>query len=426
MLWQIELLYFILMIGTFVLLLLCFKVPAGLSLMAAAIIGALASALISRTDLSIRHFVEGGFGYFDTIIVVTTSMIFMVSLDRIGALDYFSAFLLKNFYKAPSLLLISFMFILMFPGMITGSSLSSVVCSGALVAPIMIKMGIPKAKTGAIVAFGAVFGMIAPPINIPVMVICDVVDIPYIGFVWPLLVLVIPLAIFTVLFLGLKHVKKINLEAMKEVINFDILKEFKWTVSLPIIVLVALIIAQGVFPKIFGSLGMPLIFVIATIITFLIGKKVNVLRTIKDGVARSFPAIALLIGVGMFVQIISLNGVRGYFVINALSLPSFWQYLSMALATPIFGGISAFGSASIFGGPYVMALISLNEIVVASSLSLLAGLGEFLPPTAMSATFASKIVNEKNYFSITKEALVPLLVCLGYAMFFIIVIARIW
>lgn len=426
MLWQIELLYFVLMIGTFVLLLLCFKVQAGLALMVSAIIGALVSALISGTELSIRQFIEGGFAYFDTILVVTTSMVFMASLERIGALDYFSAYLLKKFHKRPTLLLISFMFILMFPGMITGSSLSSVICSGALVAPIMIKMGIPKAKTGAIIAFGAILGMIAPPINIPVLVICDVVDIPYIGFMWPLLVLTIPLGIFVVLYLGRKYVKNINLEDLNEVIDFDILNKFKWTISLPVIVLVLLIIAQGVLPKIFGSFGMPLIFVIVTITSLFVGKKVNNIETIKCGVTKSFPAMGLLIGVGMFVQIISQIGVRGYFVINALSLPSVLQYLSMALAIPIFGGISAFGSASIFGGPFVMALISLNEIIVASGLSLLAGLGEFLPPTAMSSTFAAKMVDEKNYLKITKEALVPLLICLVYTMFFIVIVARIW
>ena len=60
MLWQIELLYFVVMIGVFVLLLLKFKMRAGLALMVSSIVGAVLSAIISKTDLSIHHFVEGG------------------------------------------------------------------------------------------------------------------------------------------------------------------------------------------------------------------------------------------------------------------------------------------------------------------------------------------------------------------------------
>jgi len=73
-----------------------------------------------------------------------------------------------------------------------------------------------------------------------------------------------------------------------------------------------------------------------------------------------------------------------------------------------------------------MALLASNEIVVASALSLMAALGEFLPPTAMSATFASNVVGEEKHLNITKAALIPLGVCLAYAMIFIIFIAKIW
>ncbi len=73
-----------------------------------------------------------------------------------------------------------------------------------------------------------------------------------------------------------------------------------------------------------------------------------------------------------------------------------------------------------------MALLAYNEIIVASSLSLLASLGEFLPPTAMSATLSAKIVDEEKYTTITKNAFMPLLVSIGYAMIFIVVVAQIW
>ena len=52
--------------------------------------------------------------------------------------------------------------------------------------------------------------MIAPPITIPSYVdFCDVVDMPYIGFTLPLLLLTLPVAIFSVSFIEVrKYIKK--------------------------------------------------------------------------------------------------------------------------------------------------------------------------------------------------------------------------
>lgn len=449
MFFQIELLYFLVMIAVFIVMLLVVKAPSGISMMVSALVGGILYCIISGEQFSLRYYVDGAFGYFDTILIITAAMIFMGGLQACGALDYLSALLVKKLHKYPTLLLLSFMLIIMFPGMVTGSSLASIVSSGALLAPIMVKMGIPKAKAGAIVAFGAVLGMIAPPINVPVMAICDVADIPFQGFTLPLLALTIPPAIFAVLFLGRKYVKEINLDEMAEVIDFSILeknaknvekeqdenndekpvevkKGLNWTCLIGLFVLILLIILESVLPRIFGSLGMTLIFIIATIPTFFTGRKVKPHMVVKDGVYKSFSAMALLAGVGMFVEVLTWIGARGWFVANALSLPSILQYVAIAVTLPVFGGISAFGSASILGGPFVMAFLALDNIIVASALSLLAALGEFLPPTAMSATFSGQAVGEEKYIKITKAALIPFFVTLVYAMLFIIVIARIW
>lgn len=449
MFFQIELLYFLVMIAVFIVMLLVVKAPSGISMMVSALVGGILYCIISGEQFSLRYYVDGAFGYFDTILIITAAMIFMGGLQACGALDYLSALLVKKLHKYPTLLLLSFMLIIMFPGMVTGSSLASIVSSGALLAPIMVKMGIPKAKAGAIVAFGAVLGMIAPPINVPVMAICDVADIPFQGFTLPLLALTIPPAIFAVLFLGRKYVKEINLDEMAEVIDFSILdknvknvekeqdenndekpvkvkKGLNWTCLIGLFILIILIILESVLPRIFGSLGMTLIFIIATIPTFFTGRKVKPHMVVKDGVYKSFSAMALLAGVGMFVEVLTWIGARGWFVANALSLPSILQYVAIAVTLPVFGGISAFGSASILGGPFVMAFLALDNIIVASALSLLAALGEFLPPTAMSATFAGQAVGEEKYIKITKAALIPFFVILVYAMLFIIVVARIW
>ncbi|MGD9887529.1 MAG: TRAP transporter large permease subunit [Bacilli bacterium] len=418
---EIELLYFVIMIAVFVICMVVLKIHTGLSMMISAVVG----MLISGMGLPFRHLIEGTFGYLDTILIIIMAMIFMQGLEDSKSLNYISLKIVEKLHNKPILMLLSFMVVLMFPGMITGSSLASVVSSGVLLAPIMIKLGIPKVKVGAIIAFGAIFGMIAPPINIPVMVICDIVDMPYIGFELPLLLLSLPLAFFTILFLGYKHVKKIDYEAIES--SFEMKDDVKWTSLIPLFVLVVLILLQNLFPIVFGVMGLPLVFTISAIFTLYFGKKFNFLQSAKKGVYKSFGAIALLMGVGMFIQTISLNGVRGYFVINAISLPgNFWKIASMAVMLPLFGGVSAFGSASVLGGPFVMSMLASNQIVVASTISLIASIGEFLPPTAMSASLAAKTVDEKKYMKITKASLIPLGVTLVYCIIFLTIIASVW
>jgi len=418
---EIELLYFVVMIVVFIICMVGLKIHAGLSMMISAVVG----MLISGMGLPFRHLIEGTFGYLDTILVIIMAMVFMQGLEDSKALNYISFKIVEKLHKKPILMLISFMMVLMFPGMITGSSVASVVSSGVLLAPIMMKLGIPKVKVGSIVAFGAIFGMIAPPINVPVMVICDIVDMPYIGFTLPLLLLSISLAFFTILFFGYKYVKKIDYEAIKG--DFEMKEKVNWTSLIPLFVLILLILLQNLFPIVFGVLGLPLVFTISAVLTFFFGKKFNVLQSAKTGVYKSFGAIALLMGVGMFIQTISLNGVRGYFVLNAISLPGdFLKIASMVVTLPLFGGVSAFGSASVLGGPFVMSMLASNQIVVASTISLMASIGEFLPPTAMSASLAAKTVDEPKYMNITKASLIPLGVTLAYSIIFLTFIATIW
>lgn len=425
MFFQIELLYFVVMLAVFVLLILK-KLPAGLALIISSIIGALLAFIFSKTDFSIRQFVEGGMSYFNPIILVTAAMVFIVMLEATGALSYISVQIVRVFRNYPSLMLISFMLIIMLPGMITGSTLASVVSSGALVGPIMIKLGVPKAKTGGIIAFGAIMGEIAPPINIPAMLICEAVDMPYRNFMLPLLLLTIPLAIFAVLFLGRKHLRKYTLEEIDSLLDTSILNEVNWTSTIPLMLLVVLIVLQTVFPNILGALGMPLIFIISMIPAFFVGKKCNIVRTLKLGVEKSIPAIVLLAGVGVFVQTLSLIGVRGYFVVNVLSLPGWLVYVGMAVFVPLFGGVSAFASASVFGSAFVMASLTYNPIFIIAGVSMLAAVGEFFPPTATAATFATDVVEETNYLKLTKATLVPILVAIVYAVLFVTVFAKIW
>ena len=204
MFFQIELLYLVLILGTFIALLLFAKMPSGIALIISAVVGAIASSIGSGTDFKLRYFVEGTLGYYDTILVIATAMIFMGTMQVTGSLDYISAAIVKAVRKRPTVLLIVLMFIIMFPAMVTGSALAAAITSGTLIAPIMIKWGIPKRRVAAIISAGTLIGEVAPPINVPAMVICDATDIAFSNFTVPLLMLAIPLAIAVVMILGRK------------------------------------------------------------------------------------------------------------------------------------------------------------------------------------------------------------------------------
>jgi TRAP-type C4-dicarboxylate transport system permease large subunit len=47
---------------------------------------------------------------------------------------------------------------------------------------VLIRLGVPVLKTAAAIAMGAIYGMIAPPINLPAMIIGGGIDMPYVGF----------------------------------------------------------------------------------------------------------------------------------------------------------------------------------------------------------------------------------------------------
>ena len=194
------------MVAIFALLAMGAKLPIGISLA----ISALGGALLGGRGFALRHLVEGGFGYFDTILIILTAMIFMQVLQAAGILDTVTAALLQAFYRRKLSLLLTVMFIIMFPGMITGSSTVAVLSTGALVAPVLMKLGLSKIKTAALIAMGAILGMIAPPVNILVMIMGGGVDMPYVGLTIPLLIIVIPLALFISLYLGYKDIRIID------------------------------------------------------------------------------------------------------------------------------------------------------------------------------------------------------------------------
>ena len=409
-----EGLFTLAMVGSFVFGAFALKLPIAIALGAAAAVGALAAG----EGFPLRHFVEGTFGYLDTILIIATAMIFMKSVQKTGLLESLAAWVIRSFRQNPLMLSLGLMVIIMVPGMITGSSTAAVLTTGALVAPVLIKLGVPVVKTAAAIAMGAIYGMIAPPVNVPAMIIGGGIDMPYVGFAGPLLVCTVPLAIFSALVLVYPYLKK---GAGDELALEEELKRMEQAplsirLILPVIVLAVLMTGEQFLPDIWPALGMPVNFLLAALSALLTGRKLNFLEASREAVNDAIPVLGILMGVGMFIQIMTLVGVQGFIVVSVLALPAWLMYLGMATSIPLFGAVSAFGAASVLGVPFLLALLGRNEIMVGSALSLLAGLGDLMPPTALAGIFAAQVVGEENYFKVLKHCIVPAVVTAVWAI----------
>ncbi|MDK2866402.1 MAG: hypothetical protein PWP51_1360 [Clostridiales bacterium] len=412
---SIELIIFLAMIVTFIAGCFALKLPVSISMVFAAVIG----AIVGGYGFPLRHLVEGMFSYVDTVLVITTAMIFMKVVQESGALDALSALIIQKFRKKPALLLCLIMLVIMFPGMITGSSTAAVLSAGSIMAPILIIMGIPVVETACIIAMGGLLGMIAPPVNIPAMIIGGGIDIPFVGFEGPLVLLTFPLAFLFVLMFGYKYVKHFDYDAIAPKLNRNSIETHGIKIFIPIFVALILMVINKAVPSI-PNLGMPLIFLISAVVGAFTGEKFSPVKVCTESVKSVLPVLGILMGVGMFIQIMTLTGVRGFIVTTCLSLPAGLRYLAMAVAIPLFGAVSSYGSASVLGVPFLLAFLSSNQIITASAISLIASLGDMMPPTALAGIFAAQVVGMDSYTPILKRFIVPSIIIVVWAIGFIV------
>ena len=409
-----DLVILISMLFAFALGVFLFKLPAGVSLM----LGAVTGSIVGGEGIPIRHLVEGSIAFIDPIIIVITAMVFMKVMEETGALASINFGLMNSMHKYPTILIILITFFVMLPGMLTGISSTCILTTGALVAPALLAMGMPKQAVGALISVAAVFGMIAPPINLPIMIIGGGVDMPYIGFDKPLILLVFPLAIISAVYYRFMYIKKYNIKEVLEKLPPSVFTKYGTKLFLPLVLVLLVMVATRIFADTIPDIGIPMIFVLGVVSSYFTGKKFNLIELSRKAIRDSLPILVILVGVGMFVQIMTLTGVRGFIAISAIELPRVFLYIGIALIMPAFG--SAFASSSVLGVPLIFVFLGTNEIVVASALSLIAGLGDLMPPPSLLPIFASHIVGEKNHFTILKKAIPIILLSLAFSVLVLI------
>jgi TRAP-type C4-dicarboxylate transport system permease large subunit len=403
--------YTLVMVGVFAIASFTFRQPIAVALAIAAIVG----ALVSGNGVPVAMLVEGAFGYLDTILIIVCAMIFMKTVQHIGLMESAAAWMIRRFRVLPFRLTLGITGLLMLPGMITGSSSAAVLTAGAIVTPTLLRLGVPPVKAAAAIALAAIYGMTAPPINIPAMIIGGGIDMPYVGFGIPLLIATVPLAIFTGLLLIFPYLRQHAAEGPPDDELADELARMARVplsarLMLPFFVLAVLLGGERLFPAVWPALGMPLSFLLAAASGLLTGQKWSPWAASTEAVRAALPVAGILVGVGMFIEIMTLNGVRGFFVVSALALPAWLLYVGIATSLPLFGAVSAYGSATVLGVPFLLALLGRDEIVVGSALSLIAGLGDLMPPTALAGLFAAQVVGVKNYFEVLRVCLLPAVV----------------
>ena len=408
---SVILLSMILVFGTGVFWL---KLPSGVALS----LGAIAGALVGGYGIPVRHLVEGMFGFLEPALIVATAIVFMRVVAATGALGTLNRAMVHRLHARPTMLLVLTVFFIMLPGMLTGLSSVCVLTTGALVAPTLLAMNIPAAAVGAFIALAAVLGEIAPPINIPVMIIGGGADMPYIGFEGPLLLLAVPLAILLGVYMRVRYVRSRSSEEMFASLPRSSFDSHGVKIFFPLAVVVGLMIAVRAVPATIPDIGVPLIFTAGIVSSFGTGNRFPFVQTVRQGIRDAMPVMSILVGVGMFVQVMTLTGVRGMMAVGALEVPRALLYGGIGLIMPAIG--SAYASASVIGVPLLFAFLGRNEIVVASGLSLIASLADLMPPPTILCVFAGQVVGEKNPFRILRSALPFMVVMLAAGLAMII------
>lgn len=384
------------------------KVPHIISLSLAAVAG----ALVAGYGFPLRQLVEGSFMFFDLVLIILTATLFLGALRATGALDMMILGIIKRFHRQPLLLLSLLTLVVMLPGALTGSGTAAVLAVGGLVGSVLISLGIPVVNAVAIVAIAGVVGSFAPPVNIPAMAMANGINMPYSGMFFAMTIISIPLGIISSIAMGGRFLRRTS--NIQEVISKMEAHTRQQKVSLvatylPLALVLTLMVITRTLADIVPDLGIPLVFVIGTAVALLMSPRLNFVALAQNTVREAMPVASILIGVGTFVQIMTLTGVRGLFVITAVTLPEVWLYAFTLVGFVVAGALlGSYGSGTVFGIPVTLAFLDRDPVLAIVGLSLMAAFSSLTPPTAIVGQAAAITVNYKgSYASVIRKMWLP-------------------
>jgi TRAP-type C4-dicarboxylate transport system permease large subunit len=400
---------FALAIALFLALHFLLRAPLPLSFI---IVAALA-ALIGDFGIPFRHLVEGGFGFINLVLALFAGAFFGHMMRGSGAADAAAAGILRLSGDRRLLLLTLAALPLFVVGMFVGLSGVAVLAAGVVAVPALRQSGFDDATMAAFVAVMATAGMIAPPMNVPAMLIADGVNMPWTNTSRALLALALPLAATALVWFTVRQGPIAPRGAPAQISVAACLRGFA-----PLLLIVVIWIAVRLFPTVLIDPASPLILVIGGLAALPMLPR-GELRKVVMATFTGTPLLlaAVLVTVGILVQIMTLTGVRGWLVISTMSLTVPWNYVGLALGIPLLGGaLTAMSVSDVIGVPAAFSFIGQDMIINVAALSGIASLAEFVPPTAIAAALSCYVVGGGSIGQVIRRAWPPMAVLLVIAL----------
>jgi gluconate:H+ symporter, GntP family len=381
------------------------------------IVVAIVAALIGDFGIPFRHLVEGGFGFINLVLALFAGAFFGHMMRASGAADAAAAGIVRLSGARLLLLLTLAALPLFVVGMFVGLSGVAVLAAGVVAVPALRQSGFDDATMAAFIAVMATAGMIAPPMNVPAMLIADGVNMPWTNTSRALLALALPLAAAALVWFTVWQGPTKPHAAPAPISAATCLRGFA-----PLLLIVAIWIAVRLFPTVLIDPASPLILVIGGLAALPMLPKGD-LRKVVMATFTGTPLLlaAVLVTVGILVQIMTLTGVRGWLVISTMSLTVPWNYVSLALGMPLLGGaLTAMSVSDVIGVPAAFSFIGQDMIINVAALSAIASLAEFVPPTAIAAALSCYVVGGGTIGQVIRRAWPPMAVLLVVALLMLI------
>ncbi len=382
------------------------RLSTELAMVAAALGGAVAGGYWFPA----RHLAEGAATYLDINLIFITATLFMNLLKESGGVAFAVRSILRRFHRQRALLLAMLSMVLLVPGALTGAGSVTVLIVGGMVATVLGYMGIPKVRVAAIIFIIAGLSAAAPPVSLWAMMTAAGVNMPYVGFFWPLLVPCVLGAVFTSFVLGWRGTSTDIDKALAELPEAPSTMAW-WKVLLPFVVFGGLVWMGRQWPHTTPVVGLPLMFALAALATWITSPvRLDVLRVSRDTIEQLLPLLATLTCAGILVQIMTLTGARGLLAVTAVTLPIWVVYGTLFLVLPASEAVLMWGSGPVIGVPLVLLFntIGLNPIVALAGMSLIWPLGDALPPTAIIGRLTVNVVgHDGSYGSFLKACALP-------------------